>query len=293
MKATEIWKPENKPTISFELFPPRSEKAAINFEKALEELIALKPDFVSVTFGAGGSTREGSYQLIDKLRRKNDLEVIAYFAGFGLGPDDTISVLDSYRDLGLDNILIVRGDPPHGDDNFTPHPKSLSYASDILKFVKPKYDFCLGAASYPEGHIDAENKEKDLDYLQLKLENGAEFTICNYFYDNKYFFDFRERCKTRGINVPIVPGIMPIYSIKMMENLAKLCGATITDEVRKGLSALPEDDKKTLEEFGIEFATNQCRELLKAGVPGLHIYTMDRSTSTTGIVNNLRDEGLL
>ncbi len=293
MKATDIWKPGNKPTISFELFPPRSEKAALSFEKALDELVDLKPDFVSVTFGAGGSTREGSYQLIEKLKNEKGLDVIAYFAGYGLGPDDITSVLDSYRDLGLENILIVRGDPPHGDEEFTPHPQSLSYATDIVKFVKTKYDFCLGAASYPEGHIDAESRDKDFEYLKLKIKNGAEFTICNYFYDNKFFFDFAKRCEAGGIDVPVVPGVMPIYSIKMMENLAKLCGATITDEIREGLSSLPEGDKEALEKFGIEFATSQCRELLKAGVPGLHIYTMDRSSSTVGIVNNLRSEGLL
>ena len=293
MKATDMWKKGNKTTISFELFPPRTEKAAATFDNILDELTALKPDFVSVTFGAGGSTREGPYQLIEKLKNEKGLDVIAYFAGYGLGPDDITSVLDSYRDLGLENILIVGGDPPHGDDSFTPHPDSMSYASDILEFVSQKYEICFGAASYPEGHIDAVSKEKDLEYLKLKIENGAQFTICNYFYDNKFFFDFIERCKTAGIDVPIVPGIMPIYSVKMMENLAGLCGATITDEIRKGLENLPEGDKEALEKFGIEFATNQCRELLKEGVPGLHIYTMDRSSSTVGIVNNLRNEGLL
>ncbi len=293
MKATEIWKPGNKPTLSFELFPPRTEKAAAKFDATLDELASLKPDFVSVTFGAGGSTREGSYQLIKKLKEEKGLEVIAYFAGYGLSPQDITSVLDSYRDLGLDNILIVRGDPPHGIDDFKPHPESLTYASDLIEYVNPKYDFCLGAASYPEGHIDADNRDKDLDYLKLKIDKGARFSFCNYFYDNKYYFDFLDQCKPKGIEVPLVPGIMPIYSVKMMENLAKLCGATITDEIKNGIAALPEDDKEALEKFGIDFAANQCRELLKAGVPGLHIYTMDRSSSTAGIVKELRSDGLI
>lgn len=293
MKIIEMWQASSKPTISFELFPARSEKGAENLEKAIDDLSNLKPNFVSVTFGAGGSTREGSYQLVEKLKNNKGLEVVAYFAGFGLGPDDINSVLDSYRDLGLDNILVVRGDPPREDENFKPHPQSMPYASDLIKFIRPKYDFCLGTAGYPEVHIEAESKEKDLEYLKLKVDNGAEYIITNYFYDNQFFFEFLRRCRTAGIDVPIVPGVMPIYSVKMMETLASLCGATITDEIRQGIAALPEGDKEALLDFGIKFATEKCRELLKAGVPGLHIYTMDRSKSAVGIVNNLRNEGLI
>lgn len=293
MRIIEMWQASSKPTISFELFPARSEKGAESLEKAIEALAGLKPNFVSVTFGAGGSTREGSYQLVEKLKNQKGLELVAYFAGYGLGPDDITSVLDSYRNLGLDNILVVRGDPPREDEKFKPHPQSMSYASDLIKFIRPEYDYCLGTAGYPEGHIEAESKEKDLEYLKLKVDNGAEYIITNYFYDNRFFFEFLKRCRTTGIDVPIIPGVMPIYSIKMMETLAGLCGATITEEIRRGIAALPEGDKEALLNFGIEFATNKCRELLKAGVPGLHIYTMDRSKSAIGIVNNLRDEGLI
>lgn len=293
MNVTDIWSSGQKPTLSFELFPARSQKAEESLEKAIDELVALKPDFFSVTFGAGGSTREGSLQLIQKLIREKGMKVIAYFAGYGLGPEDITSVLESYENLGLDNILIVRGDPPREEEGFSPHPQSLPHASDLLDFIKPRHSFCLGVASYPEGHIEAETREKDLEYLKLKMSKGARYTICNYFYENRFYFDFVQRCREIGIDMPIVPGIMPIYSIKMMENLASLCGATITDNVRKGIASLPEKDKEALLKFGIELATRQCKELLEAGVPGLHIYTMDRSESTTGIINNLRSEGLL
>ena len=264
----------------------------LELEKAIDALAALKPDFVSVTFGAGGSTREGSRQLVEKLKHQMGLEIIAYFACYGLGPDDIVAVLDDYQALGVENVLAVRGDVPH-DGDFEPHPESLLYASDLVSFIRPKYDFCLGVAGYPEGHIDAPSVEKDIEYLKLKVDQGAEYIISNYFYNNRYFFDFLERCRAAGIGVPILPGVMPIYSVKMMEMLAGLCGATITDEVRQGIAALPEEDKKALVDFGIEFALHQCRELLKAGVPGLHIYTMDRSASAAGIVNCLRSEGLL
>jgi methylenetetrahydrofolate reductase (NADPH) len=293
MKATDIWNAGARPTVSFELFPPRSEKAAEKLEKTIDELVAVKPDFVSVTFGAGGSTREGSRQLIEKLKNVKGQKVIGYFAGYGLGPEDIKAVLDSYRALDIKSILVVCGDPPHDQEGFEPHRQSLPYASDLLEFIRPRYDFCLGAAGYPEGHIKAESKEKDIEYLKLKVDNGAEYIISNYFYDNQYYFDFVEGCRSAGINVPILAGIMPIYSIKMMKMLAGLCGATITDEVRQGISILPEDDKEALVNFGVDFAVRQCKDLLKSGVPGLHIYTMDRSSSSVAIVKHLRREGLL
>jgi methylenetetrahydrofolate reductase (NADPH) len=203
------------------------------------------------------------------------------------------SVLDSYRDLGVENVLAARGDPPHQEPDFKPHPGSLPHASDLLAFIRPRYDFCLGAAGYPEGHIEAASKEKDLEYLKLKVDNGADFIITNYFYDNRYFFDFIERCHRLDIQVPILPGVMPIYSVKMMENLAKLCGATITSEIRDGLAELPEGDKEAITHFGIDFAINQCKGLLETGVSGLHIYTMDRARSAVEIVNRLREANLL
>ncbi|MHC4259559.1 MAG: methylenetetrahydrofolate reductase [Planctomycetota bacterium] len=292
MRVTDVWSSSQKPTISFELFPPRSEKAAEKFEKAVDELVALEPDFVSVTFGAGGSTREGSRQLIEKLKHEKASEVIAYFAGYGLGPEDIAAVLDSYQGLGIENILVVRGDPPRDQEDFKPHPQSLPHASDLMSFIRPRYDFCIGVAGYPEGHIEAESKTKDLEYLKLKVDKGAEYIISNYFYDNQYFFDFVERCRAIGIDVPILAGVMPIYSVKMMEMLAGLCGATITDEVRESLGALPEGDKEAIASFGIELAVRQCKDLLRAGVPGLHIYTMDRSSSAVEIVERLRTDSL-
>jgi len=293
MKVTDVWTRGQRPTVSLELFPPRSPKAAERIGQTIDELTALEPDFVSVTFGAGGSTREGSRQLIEELKNDKAQEVIAYFAGYGLGPDDIIAVLDSYQSLGIENILVVRGDPPENQEDFQPHPQSLPHASDLMAFIGPHYDFCMGAAGYPEGHIEAESKDKDIEYLKLKVENGGDYIISNYFYDNRYFFDFVERCRAVGIEVPIVPGVMPIYSVKMMEMLAGLCGATITDEVRQAIRALPEGDKEALVNFGIELAIRQCKDLLSAGVPGLHIYTMDRSSSSVAIVKRLREDNLL
>lgn len=293
MKITEMWAMRDKATVSFELFPPRSEKAAGRLEKTIDVLAGLKPDFTSVTFGAGGSTREGSYQLLENLKVEKKLEVIGYFAGYGLGPDDITAVLNSYKGLGLENILVVRGDIPRDDEEFSPHPQSYKHASDLMKFIRPKFDFCLGVAAYPEGHIEADSKEKDLEYLKLKVDQGAEYIITNYTYDNHYFYDFVDRCLGLGISIPIVPGVMPIYTEKMMESLAKLCGATIPAEIRLGLGELPEGDKEAVLNYGIEFAYQQCEDLIKSGVPGIHIYTMDRYKSVEAVVKRLRNKNLL
>jgi methylenetetrahydrofolate reductase (NADPH) len=292
MKIIDIWNARQKPTISFELFPARSEKAAASLQNAIAELTALCPDFLSVTFGAGGSTREGSRDLVDQLKNNLGLEVLAYFACYGLGPDEIRGVLDDYQALGVENVLAVRGDKPR-EGEFEPHPKSLPHASDLVAYIRPHYGFCIGVAGYPEGHIESPNRDKDLEYLKYKLDCGAEYVITNYFYNNTFFFDFVDRCLSVGIDVPILPGIMPIYSVKMMEMLASLCGATITQEVHSGLAALEEGDKDALIDFGIEFAFQQCVTLIQAGVPGLHIYTMDRSKSSVGLVNKLREADIL
>jgi methylenetetrahydrofolate reductase (NADPH) len=293
VKVTDMWRTKDKPTVSFELYPARDQKAAERLETVIDELAALTPDFVSVTFGAGGSTREGSYNLIKKLLKGKGLETVAYFTCYGLGPDDITAVLESYQDLGVETVLAARGDPPRDQPDFQPHPQSLPHASDLLSFIRPQYDFCLAAAGYPEGHVEAASKEKDLEYLKLKVDNGAEFIITNYCYDNRFFFEFVERCREIGIQAPIVPGVMPIYSVKMMENLARLCGATITPQITEGLSAIPEGDKEALTRFGVDFATKQCEDLLEAGVSGLHIYTMDRAKSVVEIVKRLREADLL
>jgi methylenetetrahydrofolate reductase (NADPH) len=292
MKLIDLWKNAGKPTLSFELFPPRSEKQAEKLPGVIDRLAELKPDFVSVTFGAGGSTREGSRQLVKLLREEKGLEVLAYFAGYGLSPEVITAVLDDYRALGVENVLLVRGDPPR-EGGFEPHPDGPVHASDLVAYVRPRYDFCIGVAGYPEGHVESAGPQEDLAYLKLKVDQGAGFVVANYFYDNALFFAFRDRCAAAGIEVPILPGVMPIYGIKMMHTLADLCGATITEKVRSGLAGVPEDDKAALREFGVEFALEQCRGLMAAGVPGIHIYTMDRSRSSAEIVNRLRDEGLL
>ena len=172
------------------------------------------------------------------------------------------------------------------------HPDSLAYASDMIAFIKERYDLTLGCAGYPEGHVEAESLEKDIEYLKLKVNNGAEYIVAQYFYDNNFFFDYCKKCREAGINVPIIPGIMPVYTVKMTGMLSKVCGATITNELQERLDAVNADDKNAVLNLGVDFAVEQCRGLLKEGVDGLHFYTMDRSKSTTEIINRLKNEKL-
>lgn len=284
---------KEKPVISLEFSRPKSEKAAANLNEALTKLKTINPDYVSVTFGAGGSTSEGSIQLVEKLKKEFGFAVVAYIAGVGLSPKKMIEVLDKFKELSIETMFVVRGDAPTWDENYKPDIDAFSHASDMIPFIKKKYDYCLGAGAYPEGHIEAESIERDIEYLKLKVENGAEYIIAQYFYDNQYFFDFLERARGAGITVPIVPGIMPIYSEKLMNNLAKICGVSITNEIREGLAELPPNDNKAVSEFGLQFALKQCRELLNKGVRGLHFYTMNRAKTIVSLVETLREEGLL
>lgn len=293
MRVADLLSGGKKPLISFEFYPPRDEKAAEKFEKVIDDLAALEPGFVSVTFGAGGSTREGSYQLVKKLNNEKKLPTVAYLAGYGLGPDEILETLDAYKDLGIETIFVIRGDKPHGDENFKPHPQTMEHASEMISFIKKRYDFCLGAAGYPEGHIDAQSLEKDLEYLKLKTTNGAQYVVSQYVYDTAFFKDFMKRARDAGIEAPILPGVMPIYTAKMTRNLAGICGATITQDVNDCLEKMPPDDKAAVLKYGIELAHRQCRELLEQGVPGIHFYTMNRSDTVVEVINRLRKEGAL
>lgn len=283
----------DRPLVSFEFSPPRSEKIADKFNGIIDNLIECKPDFVSVTFGAGGSTKEGSYQLVDKLKNEIGLPTVAYIAGYGLGPDEIVDVLDGYKKLGIKTIFVIRGDAPQGKSDFQPHPDTMHYASDMISHINDRYDFCIGAAGYPEGHIDAISLDKDLEYLKLKVDNGAQFVISQYVYDVAFYTDFIKRARDIGINVPILAGVMPIYTEKMTRILSGICGTTITGEINDALAGLPVGDKQAVLDFGVDIATKQCRQLLEHGVDGLHFYTMGRSKTVIEVIRRLKAEGSL
>ena len=291
MRVTELY--HNKKTVlSMEFFPPRNEEAREKFGNTIDKLSESRPDYMSVTFGAGGSNREGSLQTVKDVMIDKKLPTVAYIAGYGLGPDEIVEVLDRYKELGVETIFVIRGDEPRQED-FIPHPESFPHASDMIAFIKDRYDFTIGCAGYPEGHIEAESFEKDIEYLKLKVDNGAEYVVAQFCYDNAYFFNFVEKCRAAGIDVPIIPGIMPVYTAKMTRILSKVCGATITPKLQKRLDEVDQEDKEAVLQLGIDFAARQCKELLQQGVSGLHFYTMNRSRSTTEIISRLKEENLL
>ncbi len=291
MRVTELYE-KKAPVVSMEFFPPRDEAAAEKFDGIVDKLADRGPDYMTVTFGAGGSNRDGSYQTVKKLVEEKNLPTVAYLAGYGLGPDEITEVLDNYKTLGIETIFVIRGDKPK-DENFAPHPESFSYASDMIGFIKDRYDFTLGCAAYPEGHLEAESLDNDIEAIKKKQDSGAAYIVCQYCYDNQYFFDFVDQCRAAGITVPIIPGIMPVYTIKLTNILSKVCGSTITDELQQKLDAVDGEDKEAVLQMGIDFAVDQCRGLLKEGVSGLHFYTMNRSKSTSEIIDRLRAENLL
>jgi len=275
-----------------EFFPFRDDKTAANFNKTIDQLAPLNPDYMSVTFGAGGSTRDGSAQTVKTIMEDKKLPCVAYIAGYGLGPDEISGVLDQYREQGVETIFVLRGDKPK-EDSFTPHTESFAHASDLIAFIKNNYDFNLGCAGYPEGHVEAKSLEKDIEYLKLKVDNGAQYVVVQYFYDNTYFFDYEKLCRKAGIDVPIIPGIMPVYTLKMTRALSKICGTRIPDSLQQKMDNVDAEDKAAVLDMGINFAMEQCRELLKKGVPGLHFYTMNRSRSTREIILGLKQDCLL
>jgi len=286
MKILDFYQQKNKPVISLEFFPPKDPAA---FDKVVDELILLKPDYVTVTFGAGGSTRDNSYHTVKKLIEDKNLPVVAYIAGYGLGPNEIKDVLDKYQALGIGTIFVIRGDKPRNLD-FVSHPESFRYASEMIRFIKEHYDFTLGCAGYPEGHVEAESLEADIQHLKLKIDSGAEYIVTQYCYDNDIFAAYVEKCRAIGITVPIIPGIMPVYSVKLTHSLAKLCGAAFPETMKQNLDKLAAAEADTVLAYGIDQATELCRGLLDKGVPGLHFYTMDRSRSTSEIIRRLKTE---
>ncbi|HPQ39528.1 MAG TPA: methylenetetrahydrofolate reductase [bacterium] len=281
-----MFQSKKPPFVSFELFPARDDAAVRRQNKAIDGLLALRPDFMSVTFGAGGSTREGSYELVRKLLQvtADETEVVAYVAAYGLDPEVVRSVVRAYVDLGVETLFCIRGDEPQKNRDFRPHPDAFAHASDLLAFVSTHFDVCTGAAGYPEGHKDAACLDDDLDAVKRKVDNGAEFIISQYCYDNRFFFEFLNRCRQRGITVPILAGIMPIYTLTMTENLAQTCGASITDELNAGLAGIDTSDNAAVAAFGVDFLVPKCRELVENGVDGLHFYTMNKSKSVAAIL---------
>jgi methylenetetrahydrofolate reductase (NADH) len=275
------------PAFSFEFFPPKTERGEQNLYAALEELGTLDPSFVSVTYGAGGSTREKTIGIVKRIKRDYGLEAMAHFTCVGATVAQLRGTLDEMAAAEIENVLALRGDPPAGQTEWTRTDGGLEYSSELVALIKADYPFAIGAACFPETHIHAASTEEDLEHLAEKVRAGVDFLITQLFFDNARYFDFVARARAAGIDVPIVPGIMPITQVGQIERMAAMCGASIPDGLRRELRLRAEEPEAVLD-LGVAYASLQCAELLAAGAPGIHFYTLNRSPATRAILGVLK-----
>lgn len=285
MKIIDMFQ-RQRPVISFEFFPPKTEKGMRNFPKTVQKLKELRPSFVSVTYGAMGSTRDKTVALVRQIRHDIGIETMAHLSCVGASRTDITTVLEELRAAEIDNVLALGGDPPKDLENYQPPADSFKYANELAAYIKTAGRFCIGGACYPEGHIDAPSKELDLFYCKQKVEHGVDFLITQLFFDNRDYFDFVRRARAAGIDVPIVPGIMPITNYTQIKRFTQICGSKIPEPLDRELTPI-EDDVEQVEAHGIAYATEQCCELLDRGVPGIHFYTLNKSRAVSQILTNL------
>jgi methylenetetrahydrofolate reductase (NADPH) len=277
------------PCFSFEFFPPKTDQGERNLGRALAELSRLGPDFVSVTYGAGGSTQQKAKTLdiVSHIKADYGLEAMAHFTCVGATVADLRATLDRMRQAGIQNVLALRGDPPAGEAEWTATEGGLSYSRELIDLIRDEYAFCIGAACFPETHIHAESSESDLRYAREKVDAGARFLITQLFFDNALYYDFVARAREAGIEVPIIPGIMPITDVGQIKRFTSMCGATIPEPLLHELE-LRADQPEAAAEMGVAYATLQCADLLSNGAPGIHFYTLNKSHSTRAILGALR-----
>jgi methylenetetrahydrofolate reductase (NADPH) len=290
MRIAELFTTGPEPVFSFEFFPPKTDGGRDALLETIEELSPLAPGFVSVTYGAGGSTRDRTIELVSYIKNRLRIEAMAHLTCVGASRGDISVVLDRLEREGIENVIALRGDPPAGETDFRPHPDGLAYAADLVALIRSQArPFCIATACYPETHVEASSPQADLDNLVRKIAAGAEVAITQLFFDNRFYFEFVERARAAGVRVPIVAGIMPITNVAQIERFTKMCGASIPDELRRRLAPV-RDDADAVAEIGVEHATRQCSELLRRGVPGVHFYTLNRSRSTRDILERLKAE---
>jgi methylenetetrahydrofolate reductase (NADPH) len=277
-----------RPVISFEFFPPKTDEGDRNLlEKTIPALLQTNPHYCSVTYGAGGSTRDKTLMIVDRIQREHGLTAVAHLTCVCATRDQIRELLDKIRALGVRNVLALRGDPPGGGE-FQVTPGGFEFSSQLVRFIREQNDLCIGVAGFPEGHIACqEGKHADWRHLKEKIDAGADLVLTQLFFDNTDFLEFRDHLTRKlGVTVPIVPGIVSILSATQIKRFTAMCGAHIPASLSTRLDALGDDDA-AVAEFGIEYATRQCEELLRAGAPGIHFYTLNKAPATVRILKNL------
>jgi len=285
MQITEIMK-RGDPVFSLEFFPPKTPEEMTQLYMTLRDLKTLHPGYISVTYGAGGGTRDKTIEIVTKAKHEIGLESMAHLTCVANSRQQIKDILDKLVRSGIENIAVLRGDPPRGTDRFIPNPEGFQHASELTAFIRKYYPLCIAVAGYPEGHIESPDKETDWGYLVEKVRAGADFIITQLFFDNRYFFSFEKRMRAKGVSVPIVPGILPITNYHQLVRITKFCGASIPEQVVRDLEAI-QHDPEAVHAYGIEYAVRQCRELIDHGVAGLHFYTLNQSKATHEIIRKL------
>jgi methylenetetrahydrofolate reductase (NADPH) len=280
-----------EPSFSFEFFPPKTADGEANLDAALAALARLDPTFVSVTYGAGGGEEQRcrTIDIVSRIKADHGLEAMAHFTCVGATVPELREMLDRMRDAGIENVLALRGDPPQGmaAREWTAVPGGLRYSRELIELIRADYEFTIGAACFPEVHLAAESAESDLRYTREKVDAGARFLITQLFFDNAVYYDYVARAREAGIEVPIIPGIMPITNVAQIRRFTSLCGAGIPPGLLRELE-LRSDQPDAVADFGVAYATMQCADLLANGAPGIHFYTLNRSPSTRAILSALR-----
>jgi methylenetetrahydrofolate reductase (NADPH) len=286
MKIREMYE-RQQPVVSFEFFPPKTQNGLTNLFRTIHRLGAYNPSFVSVTYGAGGSTRDKTVDLVRRIKGEIGIEAMSHLSCVGATKREIDNILNELAAADIDNILALGGDPPRDQDIPDRSAWEFQHANELAAYIKTRQRFCIGGACYPEGHIDAPSREIDLQHCKQKVDDGADFLITQLFFDNRDYLHFVERARAIGIAVPIVPGIMPVTNFTQIKRFAKLCGATIPRHMHADMEPV-EDDPEAVETLGIAYATQQCRELLDAGAPGFHFYTLNKARAMSRILDNLK-----
>jgi methylenetetrahydrofolate reductase (NADPH) len=276
-----------RPVFSFEFFPPKTDEGMENLFNAAAQLKHDEPAFVSVTYGAGGSTRDRTITIVKRIKQELGLEAMAHFTCVDATVDDLRSTLDQMRDAGIENVLALRGDPPKGQDEWTATPGGLTYSTELIDLIETEYDFSIGAACFPEVHPSATDIDADIGFLKKKVEAGAKFLITQLFFDNELYFDFVDKARAAGIDVPIIPGIMPVTNFGQIKRFTEMCGASIPSHLESELAAR-EHDPDAVRDLGVAYATLQCSELLARGAPGIHFYVLNRAPVARSVLAALR-----
>lgn len=275
--------------LSVEFFPPKNEEGAQQILRTARELQPLRPDFVSITYGAGGSTRERTLEYGKLLASEFGFNVMPHLTCVGHSRSELAEILDSFAEAGFANIMALRGDPPKGQTTFTPHPEGFRYASELVAFIKQSHpQFDLGVGGYPEKHPESPSPEADLAALKIKVDAGADFITTQLFLDNADYFRYVERCRAAGITVPILPGILPALGLEQIKRFCAFCQATVPADLLTMLEAV-KGNPQMEEKVGIEWAFAQCEELLANGAPGIHLYILNRSGAAVQLISHLRE----